>query len=58
MCVCVCVGGVIWDVSQRRESTNHETVAKSQQLVAQWLLACLQYYVPIESSTKDLLDQQ
>ena len=34
--------------------TNRGTEAEPQQIVAQRLLSCLQYHVPIKSSTEDL----
>ena len=34
--------------------TNPGTEAEPQQIVAQRLLSCLQYHVPIKSSTEDL----
>ena len=34
--------------------TNPRTEAEPQQIVAQRLLSCLQYHVPIKSSTEDL----
>ena len=37
-----------------RNRTNPETEAEPQQIVAQRLLSCLQYPVPIKSSTEDL----
>ena len=40
--------------STRNSHTNPGTEAEPQQIVAQRLLSCLQYPVPIESSIKDL----
>ena len=39
---------------QQPDPTNPRTEAEPQQIVAQRLLSCLQYHVPIKSSTEDL----
>jgi hypothetical protein len=41
-------------ITKTYNRTNPGTEAEPQQIVAQRLLSCLQYHVPIKSSTEDL----